>query len=312
MDRTPRRSLPDGRIRLVHPFHVSMEGLETAVLCRDEDDYDAMVKILCVAARRKNVIIVIYAVVSNHCHAAVLAHSQDDADAFGAEVKRIYSMWFSRRYGEPEMLRNVDVKAICLDNDGYARNALAYIPRNALDNGCNVDTYRWSGYRAMFGGDRQASMAGRPVSQLTKAERRALLHTGDALREVPWLLDPEGHLIPSSFCDTDYLEQAFHWDQAFFLRVIGGLNPAEMHFKLVDQPRRRYPDSEFFKMVNEVSQRFYNADLSRISLSQKYRLLPYIDRTMHSSIPQLARVFGLTRDQVAAALKRPRFGQGPK
>ena len=60
-----------------------MEGMKTAVLCRDDDDYDALVKIICVCARRKNVIIVVYAVVSNHCHAAVLAASQEAADSFG-------------------------------------------------------------------------------------------------------------------------------------------------------------------------------------------------------------------------------------
>ena len=50
-----------------------MKGLESLILYRDDDDYDAMVKILCLCARRKNVIVIIYTVVSNHCHVAVLA-----------------------------------------------------------------------------------------------------------------------------------------------------------------------------------------------------------------------------------------------
>ena len=83
MRRIVHRKLPDGNFRNVQPYHVSMEGMKTAVLCRDDDDYDALVKIICVCARRKNVIIVVYAVVSNHCHAAVLAASQEAADSFG-------------------------------------------------------------------------------------------------------------------------------------------------------------------------------------------------------------------------------------
>lgn len=35
-----------------------MEGLERTILCRDEEDYDAMVKILCVSARRKIVVMI--------------------------------------------------------------------------------------------------------------------------------------------------------------------------------------------------------------------------------------------------------------
>ena len=310
MRRIVQRRLPDGSIRTVQPFHICMEGMETVVLCRDEEDYDAMVKIICLCARRKNVIVIIYAVVSNHCHVAVLAVSQKDADCFGAELKRIYSMWFSRKYGENEILRNSDVKAIALDSDWYVRNALAYIPRNALDNGCNVDTYPWSGYRAMFKGDAMEKRNGFPVDRLTKVERRSIFHTGDNMKDATWLIDNDKRLIPSSFCDTDYLEQVFNGDQAFFMKTIGILNPAEMHSKLVEQPRMRFSDSEFYKLVNEISLRFFKTDLSQISLTQKYRLLPYVKRSFHTTIPQLARAFGLTRDQVSAALgeKRPKEG----
>ena len=127
MKRVVHRKMPDGSFQNVQPFHVSMEGLEKTILCRCDNDYDAMVKILCICARRKNVLIIVYAVVSNHCHVAVLAVNQADADAFGQEVKRMYAMWFSRQYGEQKRLQKTDVKAICLDNDWYVRNALAYI-----------------------------------------------------------------------------------------------------------------------------------------------------------------------------------------
>ena len=63
MKRIVSRVLPDGSIRYVQPYHVCLEGLECAVLCRDDDDYDAFVKVIAVASRRKNVIVVIYTVV---------------------------------------------------------------------------------------------------------------------------------------------------------------------------------------------------------------------------------------------------------
>ena len=46
MKRIVSRMLPDGTICNVQPFHVSMEGMEKAVLCRDAADYDAFVKII--------------------------------------------------------------------------------------------------------------------------------------------------------------------------------------------------------------------------------------------------------------------------
>ncbi len=282
-----------------------MEGLERTILCRDEEDYDAMVKILCVSARRKNVVLVIYAVVSNHCHAVVLARYQQDADDYGGEVKRMTAMWFSRKYGESGVLKGTDVKAICLDSDWYVRSALAYVPRNALDNGCNVNEYPWSGYRAMFSQDVSKRVNVRPVSSLHRDEMRRIMHTADKLKDVPWLLDDSGRLIPSSICDSAYLEQAFGNDQSFFLRTIGSLNPAEMNQKLIDNPRKRLTDSEFYKHTAAVSLRWFKAELSRLSLEQKARLIPYISRTMKTSVPQLARTFGLDRDVIRKMLGRP-------
>lgn len=305
MKRVVLRRLPDGSFRNVQPFHVSMEGLERTILCRDGEDYDAMVKILCVSARRKNVVLVIYAVVSNHCHAVVLARYQQDADDYGGEVKRMAAMWFSRKYGESGVLKGTDVKAICLDSDWYVRSALAYVPRNALDNGCNVNEYPWSGYRAMFSQDVSKRVNVRPVSSLHRDEMRRIMHTADKLKDVPWLLDDSGRLIPSSICDSAYLEQAFGNDQSFFLRTIGSLNPAEMNQKLIDNPRKRLTDSEFYKHTAAVSLRWFKAELSRLSLEQKARLIPYISRTMKTSVPQLARTFGLNRDVIRKMLGRP-------
>ena len=105
MRRIVSRRMPDGIVRLVQPFHISMEGLEKEVLCRDDEDYDAFVKIICVSAERKNVIVIIYAVVSNHCHVAILAADQTASDRFGDEVKRIYSMWFNKKYGKKGTLK---------------------------------------------------------------------------------------------------------------------------------------------------------------------------------------------------------------
>lgn len=302
MRRCVFRKLPDGSARSVQPFHVSMEGLENAILCRCDEDYDAMVKILCVCARRKNVIIIVYAVVSNHSHIAVLAARQEDAHAFGQECKRMYAMWFSRRYGEQRIMQKTDVKAISLDSDWYVRNALAYILRNALDNGCNVNEYPWSGYRAMFNPASLGQGQGRPVAALTKDECRRLMHTGDSLKDVKWRLDAGSRLIPASFCDCEYLEQAFEHDQSFFLKAIGGQNPAEMRSKLVEAPRTMLVDGDFHKSVNEVSLRWYQQELADLSIDRKIRLVPYLWRTRKTTVPQLARTLGLRRQQISDIL----------
>lgn len=300
MRRVVQKQLPDGTIMYCQPFHISMEGMETAVLCRDDEDYDVMVKIICVSAKRKNVIVVIYAVVSNHCHVAVLAVTQEDAEAYGYELKRMYSMWFSRKYGEKGTMRGVDVKALPLETDWHVRNSLAYIPRNALDNGCNVNEYKWSGFRGMFGGDKGEGFYS--VNSLSRREREEIMHTGDNLRNVPWKLDQNWCIVPSSFCDSGYLEQAFERDQAYFMRVLGGMNPAEMKHVFVDAPRRMRTDGEVFKSVQDISMRWYQIGITDLSEERKIRLIVYVMRVMKTSIPQMSRVFGLSRDRIAKIL----------
>ena len=299
MERSVVRKLPDGTSKRVEPYHVCLKGLEKAVLCRDEDDYDVMVKVLAVCAWRNNVIIITYSAVSNHTHTAVLAAKWEDAQAFGEESKKVYSMYFQRKYGEEGILRRVKVKALWLDNPFYLRNTLAYIPRNALDNGGDIVSYPWSGHLAMFRQDRPSGM---PVSALSKRERRTLLHTGESLKGVPWLLDGKGRLVPYSICDHTYLEQAFNDDQAYYLKTIGGVNVAEMRYQLEEKPFVMQSDTEFYKTVNEICGRWFNADLSALSLERKIRILPYVYRTMKTSIPQLARIFGLDRARIASIL----------
>ena len=297
MERRVVRKLPDGSTKTVEPYHVCLKGQETAVLCRDEEDYDVMVKVLAVCAWRNNVIVITYSAVSNHTHTAVLAVKWKDAQAFGEESKKVYSMYFQRKYGEEGVLRRVKVKALWLDNPFYLRNALAYIPRNALDNGGDIADYPWSGHLAMF---RSTPPVGMPVSALTKRERRKLLHTGEPLKGVPWQLDGEGRLIPYSICDNAYLEQVFNGDPAYYLKTIGGVNVAEIRYQLEEKPYVMQPDTEFYKTVNEISERWYNADLPTLSLERKLRIIPYVYHTSKTTIPQLARVFGLDRARIAS------------
>ena len=297
MKRIVERLLPNGERKQVHPFHVSLEGLENLVLCRDDEDYDAFVKFICLSARRKNVILIIYAVVSNHCHAAILAACQQDADNFASELKKMCSMWFSRKYGKKGVLQKTDVKAIWIDSDWYLRNALAYIPRNALDNGCEIKTYQWSGYSAMFCKS-VFPFGTRSVAHLKKREKKLLMHTDDNLSGVSWMIDASGYLIPSSICDYEYLEQAFENDEAFFLKTLGGLNAEEMKYRLVDSPRIMRPDSEFFKEVNDISIRWYKMNVDDLPLQKKLRLIPYLFRTNKTSVNQLARILSIERSTV--------------
>lgn len=297
MQRVAVRTLPNGCVRKLQPFHVCIKGLEDALLCKDDEDYDTMVKVICVSAWRHNVIVIIYTVLSNHCHVAVLAERQEYAQAYGNDVKKVFSMWYSKKYRERGILRRIDLKALWLDTDWYVRNTLAYIPRNALDNGCNVNEYKWSGYRAMFNREHQAGS--RPVRNLTSREKERIMHTGENLSNVPWRVNSQNELEPASFCDTMYLEQAFSNDQSFFMKTIGNVNTVEMHYTLEERPYMMLPDTELFKSVEDISQKWFNKNVDSLSMEQKSRLIPYLFHTRKTTLKQLSRVLGIPPERIS-------------
>lgn len=293
--------LPSGEIVKAFPFHVCLKGLENSILCRDDEDYDTIVKYIAICALRKNVAVVIYIVLSNHLHVTILTASQESADAYAEEIKRMASQWVSNKYKVFNLMKNVKASAILIDNDWHLLNTLAYVPRNALDNGSSISSYKWSGYRAMFKG-KSIPNGCKKISEFSARQLKRIFHTNDNIKGQNWYLNEQMELEPFGFCYNAYLESAFNNDESLFLKRIGSLNPAEMKFKLVDSPRTRINDTELFKEADDISRRWFDTGLEAIPFEKKIRLLPYIYRIKLTSVSQLARVFSLEKTQVASIL----------
>ncbi|MBO4455430.1 MAG: hypothetical protein J5759_03195 [Bacteroidales bacterium] len=297
------RELPDGSVATVYPFHISMEGMESVLLCRDDEDYDALQKCIYVSCWDNNVIIVSDIEMSNHGHFIVLAHSLSQAEKAAYAVKQRHSQYLANKYKEHNVLSRSDVKVIYLDSDWYLRNALAYVPRNALDTGSSIDGYKWSSYRAMF----STGLPDGPcykVSMLTRREKEAIFRTHADLGRVPWMVDKSGLLIPETACEHRYAEKAFMNDQAFFLKTVGSVNCAEMELKLVTNPRKRMSDGDMRNTVREIAQRWFNTEIIDLSPEMKTRLVPYLYRSHNTSVAQLARCVGLSQEQVKDYIRR--------
>ena len=296
-ERVVSRKLPDGTVQKVYPFHISLEGMESVLLCRDDEDYDHLEKSLYVSALVNNCLIIIEITMSNHGHAGVLATDLESAIRLGEYAKKRHSQYLSWKYHETAVLARAHVDVQYLDTDWYVRNALAYIPRNAQDAGCRIEDYRWSGYRGMFAGGK-SPQACRSVIGLSRREREAVFRTHLDLSGVPWLLNVDGGVEPASACDWSYLESAFSHDQAFFLKTIGSVNVAEMEQKLFLNGRRGHTDAEMMAIVVGMADRFYHKSIPELTPEMKARLLPYLYRGYRTTVPQLARCLQLPRDVV--------------
>lgn len=295
------RMLPDGSTCRVYPFHISLEGMESVLLCRDDEDFDHLEKSTYLAARKNNVVVVISIEMSNHGHTVALAKDYDAALGTGILIKKRHSQYLNWKYGEKSILSRSQVDVRYLDSDTYVRNALAYVPRNALDAGARVEDYRWSGYRGMFVEGR-CPPGSRNVALLTRRERETLFRSHEDLSTVPWIINQDDAVEPASACDYQYLESAFFHDQAFFLKTIGTVNMAEMRQTLVLSGRSRQSDSQMVSIIADLSNRWFQKSFAELTPTLKARLLPYVYRAYRTSIPQLARCLQLPRETVSDLL----------
>lgn len=297
------RTLPDGRTTQVYPFHLTMEGLESNLLCRDEEDYDVVEKYMYVAAWECNVLVVSHVVMSSHGHQCVLAPNLEHVLNLANTLKQRCSMHISRKYGERNILLGTSADVQILDSDWYVRNVLAYIPRNVVELGIRPEDYRWSSYRSMFVMGVCTDGVYR-VSALSRREKESMMHTHADLSRVPWQLDRDGHLVPVTCCDWQYAEAAFGGDQAFFLKTVGSVNCAEMDLKLVLNHRGRRTDSAFFLTVDDLAGRWFQKKPFELTAEQKTRLVPYLYHCYRTSVPQLARCMRMERSEVERIIRK--------
>ena len=86
------RQLPDKTVRRVYPFHISLEGMESVLLCRDDEDYDTMIKYNHICSWVNNVLVIIEIAMSNHGHVSVLAQDYEAAERTGVYQKELLSI----------------------------------------------------------------------------------------------------------------------------------------------------------------------------------------------------------------------------
>ena len=302
------RRMADGIARKMYPFHISLEGMESVVICRDDEDFDHLQKSFYLSALKSGCRVIIDIAMSNHGHVAVLAPGMESAERMGNFIKQRHGQYLRWKYREAGLLRRTYVNIQYLDSDSYVRNALAYDPRNAWNAGCRVEDYRWSGYRGMFVQGKVQAVA-RPVSTLSRREREAIFHTHEDLSQVPWLINMDDGLEPASACDYEYLESAFGYDQTFFLKTIGTVNEEEMRQKLFLNGRARLSDKALLPVVADLAHRWFQKEIPELTPENKARMLRYIYRCYRTNPSQLSRCLQMSYEAVTILLKTNNAGQ---
>ena len=284
-------------------YHVCTEGLENAVIMKDDEDYKVARNYLALSAWKTKAIIVAFSLMSNHLHSLIGAKDRRQASEFIRYFKQVYSTYLRNKYGMSDALKGQPENIVMISDIKYFRNCIAYILRNAV---CakicrRVDEYPWSSYGAYF---QTGSYHDRfPIATLKGRRRKAVLKTRMNLDDCPYYVDAEGNITVDSFVKSEVVHHAFNWSGKLFLFCLGCCNDSQMEYELVSRPMVRASDQDLLFAVEEyVSRRFKGKTISVLTTSEKCSILKRLFYEYKSSVPQLSRVLGLPRDLVRKVL----------
>ncbi len=283
-------------------YHICTNGEESPILMRAAEDYRIALNYLAISAWKHNIMVLAYCIMSNHVHILVVCKDRKQAEKFIRHFKMVYSMYMRKKYGTPECLHRIEDSISLIDSLQYLRNCICYILRNALcAKVCmKVEDYPWSSYSCYFKKNIETTF---PVSTLSSRDRKRILRTRADLPDCPLLIDENGKVVAHSFIRSDLVEKAFMNSGRFFLSCLGTCNDVKMEYEMALKPRFRVNDTELINLAESLaSSRFKGKKLSELSIQSKCTMVKNLYFNNKTSIPQLSRVLGLTREIVTRIL----------
>ena len=284
-------------------YHVCTEGLEKEVLFKDDEDFRVARNYLALSAWKNNVFVLAFCLMSNHLHIMIAAQNRAQAQKFIRHLKQLYSTYMHNRYQRVEALRGQSDSIALITDMKYFRNCVAYILRNALcAKICNkVEEYPWSSYLAYF--REKPDCSGIPVSTLSERSKRQMLKTRMALDGCQYRIDNQGCIIVPSFVRYDIVQLAFKRSAKLFLYHLGYCNDAQMEYEYVCKPRFLANDQDLICEAEKLArERYSGKSLSQLTISQKSSMLKCLFFNNKSTIPQISRVLGISRELVSSIL----------
>ena len=202
-------------------YFLSTEHLENSLWFREDEDFKVGMNYVAIeAARKPNVSVLSFILMSNHVH-FVLKGTREDAISFVEDFKMRYSKYYSRKYGITELLRRnrINVREIPYQDEAVEK-AIAYVHMNAVvANICSeAGQYPWGTGNTFFN---PTPSRGTPLGKLGVREKRRLLRSAYSSLPGEWLIGEEGYILPKMYVNVRDVEALFRYPKRlnYFLRT---------------------------------------------------------------------------------------------
>jgi len=280
-------------------FHICIKGHDSITIYTDEEDYSTSVNYIAIAQYRSNISILAYCQMPNHSHFVMETDSDDDIMHFIIRYKRLYSMYFNRKYREYKIFRRQDILIKKINSLHYLRQCIAYVLRNPLAAGLirTIDFYPWTSHACYFRNNDSSMNESYPVASLSKREIRKVLKTHIDLTGCRYCIDHRnGMIVPRTFVDYKTVESIYNNSASMFTKFVGWNDDNKMEYELLIKQTYSYDDIEMKSIADIISLEKYRKSCLELLPEQKRELAFILRKKYRTSVAQLSRVLRIRKE----------------
>ena len=282
-------------------YLLSTKHFEKALWFRNNEDFRVAMNYIAVqAAKHPEVVVIAFVLMSNHVH-FVLNGTRREVIAFITEFKRCYSLYYKKKYGVHEFLRETDVHIEEVADEYEAiEKVIAYVLDNPVAaNICSHPSqYPWGTGNVYFNSDVKGS---RRIGDLSARGRLRVLHTECKNLPDEWLIDEDGMILPVNYVNYKFVEQTFKSPRrmSYFLQ---NSSKAKKHFESTENMTSFTDQTVLNCLPDLLRSTFQKSSFGSLNPKEQSECVKQIRYRFSSDPTQIARVCGIKYEEAARLL----------
>ena len=282
-------------------FLLSTEHLEDSLWFRDLEDFKvAMSYVALEALPHPKGFVLAFILMSNHVH-FVLKGRHEEVVAFVNQFKRRYSIYYRRKYGVKEFLRDngLDAKEIPYEDEAVER-AIAYVLMNCVAAGIctHPSQYPWGTGGIFFCPEQTTGLC---LKDLSGRARKRLIHSECDNLPGEWSMNPDGYILPQNYVDTSAVGKLYRTPQRlnYFLN-----NSSKAKKRLsIDENLPAFKDQTLLAALPDLCRSLFQKDsFLKLGKEEQAEMARQIRFRFSADATQIARVCGVSYADAARLL----------